>query len=146
MINALVLAALLAGPNLIVLSDTDLGITAASLSATPLTNAINMGQKRTTNQLSLFMVVVKGTSAQLRVKCLGTSDEDGVTGYIGKYSCTSTATHVCTEEEFDFDAELVALKTTFLLDVPTNYPFVKCSFDDPGDGSGTITVTAVRGL
>lgn len=86
-------------------------------------------------ELALHGVVTVGTTTQVDVQC--EESHDNSTWAFVHY-CTDQATSVCTIQTLQFDVSTTA---TVSLVLKTRAPYVRCTFDDTSDGSGTIVVT-----
>lgn len=111
-----------------------------NLSTTPTTSAFQMdGDGGYFTRLSLVMTVVWGTSVIMNVRLK--YSYDGVAyGFVER--CTSAATHICAPRVWQYK---VADGTVPTLDYETNYPFMIAEFDDPADGTGTVSPIVIRG-
>lgn len=122
------------------LTAAQVGVNGAALSGSPESAAmsmLNQSSKDAWNQLTLDMTVTAGTSTTLTVTCKGTSDG---TNYRAIQRCADGTTMTCTAKTWSYD---LTAQTSFLLNLPTNYVAVKCTFS--AAGTGTIVVRAVRG-
>ena len=140
--TVLVAAMLFAGvPRpLITLTATEVGINGENLKDTPVSDPINMQGRWNTNQLTLMMAVTPGSSTQMIVTCDVSLLE--LAGYKPIQRCTSGDPHVCVPKRWKYNLA----NEVGPLNVPSNYPWIKCTFDDPDNGTGTIVVTAIRGV
>jgi hypothetical protein len=117
------------------------GVAAEALADTPTTDAINMEAGYATNQLSLTIAVTAGTSTRVQVTCYDSTDN--VT-YAQRTLCDAQATSDCVPDVREFtlaDWATPSFSTTW--HAPKKW--IKCSADDPDDGTGTVTITATRG-
>jgi hypothetical protein len=134
-LTALVLAA---GP-VIALTASDTGLSGAALSGGATTSTINMLDAIETNQLALKAVVTAGTTTAVRVSC--EESEDGSTwGYIPVCDSSSPVS-ACVPDVREFT---LSSGTEFVTRWPVAQQYVRCTFEDPSAGTGTVTVTGSR--
>jgi len=138
--KTLLLALLLAAPQAsIALTVAMTGVNGEDLADTPMTDAINMEAGQITNQLSLTLTVTAGTSTRVVVTCY--ESEDNVT--YGRVSvCTSAASASCAPDIREFT--LADYSGSISSRWPVTKKWIKCSADDPDDGTGTVIVTGAR--
>lgn len=121
---------------------TYLGMDGVNLADTPETNAIPMDETRQMNQLTLQGVITWGTSTEVQVQCKGSDTESGTYTWVDR--CTGTDPVQCKPLVWRWNSTDSA-DGLMTLEMPNNYRFLKCQFDDPGDGTGTIVVSGMRG-
>jgi hypothetical protein len=127
----------LAGSAYIVESATATGINGGNLADTLVSNSINMQQKQVTNQITWIVTVTPGTSTSMVVFCEASADDT-----------TFSVVHRCNDDTcVPFNPTYtLATEADIVINFPSNYPFMRCTFDDPGDGTGTVVAVAVRGV
>jgi hypothetical protein len=120
------------------------GIDGEDLADTPLSDAINMELSEATNQLSLTLAITPGTSATVDVQCY---ESVAGTTYSQISYCTNAVPAVCkpdvrrhTLSDYDTVGSVKIIATRWAV----TKKFVKCSVDDPADGTGTVVVTGTR--
>ena len=94
------------------------------------------GSSTYANQISVMMTVVWGTSTAMQVTA--EVSYDGSTWY-QVTRCSEAATHDCGQRVWEFE---VADGTAHALDFSTGYRYIRFTFDDSADGTGTITAEA----
>jgi hypothetical protein len=118
------------------------GVTAASLSATPTTAAIDMEAVHPTNQLSLTLAVTPGTSLTVDVRCY---ESNNSTTWDQISFCDTASPSACIPDVRRFTLASYAGTVKYL---PSRWALTKkyarCSVDDPADGTGTVTITGTR--
>lgn len=125
---------------------TDTGISAANLSATPLSSAIDMqGDGKITNQLSLTIAVTAGSSTRIQVTCYESSSKTASFAQIS--FCDNSSPSNCNPDVREFTlSEYTAVGG--ILYIPSRWgikkQWAKCSVDDPDNGTGTVTLTGTR--
>lgn len=130
----------------VVLSVADTGVSAAALADTPETLPINMEAVRLTNVLSLILRVTPGDSTGVVVTCYE-SDKGSVWAQmvLCDYGEPSSSCKPDSRTYTLSDWTAAADGNYYL---PTHWSstkeLVKCSVDDPGDGTGTVSVTGDR--
>lgn len=139
---ALVLAPALAfgQSQLTQITTTDTGLTDAALSGGATTSAIKMLNTASSvsfNQLTLAWTATAGTSTTMTVTCQGSVN--GGTTYRAIERCADGSTFTCTAATWSYD---LTTQTSGLLNVPSNYTHMKCTFT--ATGTGTVTVTGVK--
>lgn len=116
------------------------GLSAAVLSGSPQTAAISMLNQSAPvsyNQLTLGWAVTAGTSTTMTVTCTGSVDK-GAT-YKAIERCSDGTTFSCTAATWSYD---ISTQTSGLINIPSNYTHMKCTFT--ATGTGTVTVTGVK--
>jgi hypothetical protein len=126
------------------------GVTAKALSGTPTTEAILMAGPQTygaelvaTPQLSLTLAVTPGTTTVVDVRCY--ESQDGA-NFDAISICDSTVPKAaCTPDIRQYTLSAFSGTVRY---IPSRWvvtkKYVKCSADDPNDGSGTVTITGSR--
>ena len=123
------------------LSATDTGLNGATIaSSAAVTSTIPMrasGQYGRAQgwELHLTGVVTAGTSASMDVSCEESHDN---TTWAFVHHCTDAAIATCAIQYLRYDISTTATVSVVL---KTRAPYVRCTFDDLADGSGTIVVT-----
>jgi len=129
------------GP-MVLMTTTDTGIGesgAENLSDSPTTSTINMLDRRTANMVSLKVSGTWGTSTYFVVTCEGSLDtvEWAKTSY-----CPPIAAPTCEQDRRTYSQVDSESAIAWWVDIPTNYPYIRCTFTDTG--TGTISVTGTR--
>lgn len=134
------------GSNGIQLTATDFGISAANLSDTPVSSAIDMENTVASNQLSLTISITPGTTTSITVRC-----SDSVDNSSNSYSqigiCDGNASATCAPDIRTYamsDYTTQTGKKIISSNWRTKKRYVKCTLDDAADGTGTVTVTGTR--
>lgn len=134
-------------PKPIDISATTTGISAGDMADTLVSEVINMEEGNVCNQLSWTLAVTPGTSTRVTVGC-----EESATNTTNSWSditiCyldTVNAKSVCIPQlrEYtlaDYSGTVKEIASRWQI----TKQFVRCTFDDPDDGNGTITVTGAR--
>jgi len=123
------------------LSATDTGVNGAALAAgAAITDTIQMkapGQLggRMGWELALHGVATAGTSALCVISCEESHD---LVTWAWVHHCTDAAASTCVKQTLSYDISTTA---TVSMVLRTRAPWVRCTFDDTADGSGTIVVT-----
>lgn len=107
------------------------GINGESLSAAPVTDVIPHPAGR---PVYLQALVTKGTSATLTVSCEESSDG---AGWSWMAFCTQANPGVCGRHKLQFS---LATETSFTVAVTSSMGYLRCTFDDEADGTGTVIV------
>ena len=148
MLRALVLLAALAAPPFpvtpvpptIALTSAQTGVSAAALSGTPTTSAIDMEATWPTHQLSLTLAVTPGNSTAVVVKCYE-SQVAAMTNPELISPCDSSG--ACSPDSRTYTLANYSGTVRY---IPSRWiitkRYAKCSAYDAG--SGTVTITGVR--
>lgn len=123
------------------LTSTQTGVAGRALAGGVTTSAITMNTPSSSvpyNQLALSWVAVAGTSTTMTVTCKGTVDG---TNYRAIQRCADGATYTCTEATWSYD---LTTQTSGILNIPSSYTGLKCTFT--ATGTGTVTVTGVKSV
>lgn len=139
------LAFLLAAPtNTVILTTSTTGIAASDLADTPLSLSINMQAGVRTNQLDLTLAVTAGTSTRVRVTCYDSVDDSVFAQMI---FCDSASPSACFPDVREFTLSDFSAVGGVIY-IPSRWAvtkqYVKCSVDDPDDGTGTVSLTGAR--
>lgn len=112
------------------------GIDGESLSGIPETDALDMhvAAGRAITEVLFIAKLTAGTTTEIDIAC--TESIDGTT-YAPAGHCTDAADATCVAQNLSFG---VANNISFV--VKTRAPWLKCTFDDPNQGNGTIVVKA----
>jgi hypothetical protein len=127
------------------LNNLTTGVSAASLADTQTTSwmSMNNGDNTFSSQLTLYLDVTAGTSTRVQVQCKGsTSASGGSWASVCYPGASSGDPDAC---QIDVREYTLSAGTAIKSEWRVNSPYVLCQFDDPDDGTGTITVTAQRG-
>jgi hypothetical protein len=129
----------------IAISSTVSGVAAEDLADTPVTDAINMEAGQVSNQLSLTLSITPGTSLLVDVSCAESSDG---TNYGAIVLCDSDDPSACVPDTRRFTFSDFTADASGDYQISTRWPvtkkWVKCTVDDPADGTGEITITGSR--
>lgn len=127
----------------IAITATQTGLTGSALSGTPTTSALNLEASQVTRQLSLTLAVTPGTSLVVDVRCYESQNASVWEEIVICDSATPKAACVPDVRQFTL-ASYTGVVKYFTSRWELTKKYVKCSFDDPEDGSGTITVSGAR--
>lgn len=114
-----------------------------ALSGGVTSSAINMGKGQATtyfSKVTLLMTIIWGGTVLLDIT--GEYSWNG-TDFFTIMRCTSATTHICDPRKWQFDP---TDGTTLSLGYPTNAPYLRFTFDDPGTDTGTIIVSVIKGF
>lgn len=126
----------------IAITATDTGINGGSMSATLVSNGINMTATRQTNQLALTLLVTPGSTTRVQVYCDESTDK-------AKWSQINTcdSAGACTLDKRTYTlsgyATVGGTKAIASRWAPRR-TWVRCTVDDPDDGTGTVILTGER--
>jgi hypothetical protein len=120
---------------------TTSGLAAAALNGGSTTDTIEMKGMSLFTQATLMAAVTAGTSLVMTVTC-----ESSVNGsdFFDVMACSSAGSGVYNCYTWTPTYDLTA-NTSIVINLPSNYPYIRCTFTDPVAGTGTVTVTGFRG-
>lgn len=144
---AVFLAPIAAAAQAVTISATQSGVSGESLSATPMTDTINMETVKPTNQLSLTLTITPGTTTVVRVRCY--QSLSGASGSWGPLPVCDAAVPIssCVPDVRSFtlsDYTTVGGVKVITTNWWVKQKYAQCSVDDPNDGTGTVVVTGSR--
>lgn len=120
------------------------GVNGENLSATPVSDAINMTAGKQTNQLALTVLVTPGTSTRVQVYCEESTDKV-------KWSqinfCDSASPSACTKDVRQYTLSgytTVGGTKAIASRWSIKRTWARCTLDDPDDGTGTVVLTGER--
>ena len=125
---------------LLYITASQTGVSAAALSGGVTTSAIPMGSPSSSvpyNQLTLSWSATVGSSTTMTVTCTGSVD--GGSNYRAIERCADGSTYTCTAATWSYD---LTTQTAGLINIPSNYSHIKCTFT----ATGTGTVTGAKGV
>lgn len=128
------------------LTATITGISAENLADTPTSDPIHMeGVGQRSNQLSLTWEVTPGSSTRIQVTCYTSGSK--TTSYGQRGFCDNESPSNCHPDIREFtlsEYTTVSGKKLIKTEWEIIEQWVKCSADDPDDGTGTVTLTGTR--
>jgi len=125
-------------------SPMETGITSGNLKDTLVTDWIDMrnGDGSVSTQLTLFVDVTAGTTTQMRITCQASETEQR--GW-WLQTCRPAETYgdpgYCQKDDRKF---IISGDTYIKSEWHLAANFIKCTLDDPDNGSGIVSVTATR--
>jgi len=123
------------------ISATATGVSGDALSGGTTTDAIQMQSHTLLTQASLFVDVTAGTSTSMTITCQ--ASDDASTWY-DVMACESGGAGVYNCETWTPTYDLTS-NTEIVVNLPSNYPWIRCTLTDPGGGTGTVTVKGFKG-
>lgn len=143
----LVPAIALANQPVINMTVTQTGINGEDMADSPVTDSVNLMGAYPTDNICWTAIVTAGSSTRLVVSCEDTGDNGSGTAIAADWAvmsvCDNTVPNaVCKPDKREWTlADGLKIKTCW------NYrsAHIRCTFDDPDDGTGTVVVTGQRG-
>ena len=147
-ITALMLPiAALAGEAVVPLLVATTGVDGESLSATPVTDAIDMLDNSASNQLAITLAVTSGTSTRVRLYC--SEGESSTVASMAQINLCDAVAPVssCAPDTREYTLSNYTASGGVRY-ITARFGFKKrwasCTVDDPDNGTGTVVITGTR--